>query len=90
MSSTNDALSLMVGLAHARAAASSSSSQEHRVSFILPKVVDREVTHHDSSSANIVFFDEINDESVQMTPDEINRQRQMQRELGKLQFINPG
>ncbi|CAJ0603063.1 unnamed protein product [Cylicocyclus nassatus] len=83
MSSTNDALSLLVGLANARAAAASGSSQEQRVD-------DRETARHDASSANIVFFDDINDESVQMTPDEINRQRQMQRELGKLQFINPG
>lgn len=85
--------------------------------------LDIEVGRHDASSANIVFFDEINDEGVPMTADEISqfkkllfsvyadsfttfssakflagsisknitdRQRQMQRELGKLQFINPG
>ncbi|EYC40129.1 hypothetical protein Y032_0627g809 [Ancylostoma ceylanicum] len=85
MSSTNDALSLLVGLAHARAAATSAPTQEQHV-----EEVDVEVGRHDASSANIVFFDEINDEGVPMTADEINRQRQMQRELGKLQFINPG
>ncbi|KHJ82984.1 hypothetical protein OESDEN_17321 [Oesophagostomum dentatum] len=49
-----------------------------------------EVGRHENSSANIVFFDDINDEGVPMTADEINRQKHVHRELGKLQFINPG
>ncbi|KAK6060305.1 hypothetical protein COOONC_02041 [Cooperia oncophora] len=44
----------------------------------------------ESTLANLIFFDERYDDGVSVSQDELNRQRQMQRELGKLQFVNPG
>ncbi|WKY06929.1 hypothetical protein Q1695_006814 [Nippostrongylus brasiliensis] len=81
MSSTNDALSYLVGLANAKASAMSSGPSE-----------DDPSSHHagqEAGSANLIYFDETYDDEL-MSQEEINRQRQMQRELGKLQFINPG
>ncbi|VDO79203.1 unnamed protein product [Haemonchus placei] len=86
MSSTNDALSYLVGLANAKAAAASASSSEKWDS----QHHDLHQSGQDSSSANVIYFDERYDDGIPISQDELNRQRQMQRELGKLQFVNPG
>lgn len=89
MSSTNDALSYLVGLANARAGASNTSGA---ATAEKPQEEGRDTEHgsQEAGSANEIYFDERYDDSLRFTPDEINRQRQIQRALGKLQFINPG
>lgn len=81
MSSTNDALSVLVGLTSSKSTSSTASG---------PMRSDNCDSQQDcfDSPANLVFFDETYEE--QLTQDELSRQRQMQRELGRLQFINPG
>ncbi|KAJ1349345.1 hypothetical protein KIN20_004895 [Parelaphostrongylus tenuis] len=81
MSSTNDALSVLVGLTSSKSTSSTTSTTDKNDSF------DSRQDSFDST-ANLVFFDESYED--QLTQDELNRQRQMQRELGRLQFINPG